>query len=75
MAKKTITQSEMYALLGLQVLGKQHLGVLEQLRLAGIEITGEDDDMGHTSDFVYGDLTMKELAKRLGFTIEKPKKK
>jgi hypothetical protein len=68
---KTITKNQYYQLVGLAAISKRQYDLLDQVMEAALEITGEDRDNGHTSDFVYsGDHDVKDLLERLSITVE-----
>ena len=67
---KTITQHQYLQLVGLLTLAKQYNGALEQIKHAALEITGETEDWGHTSDAVYGMRSIDDLLKFLEITVE-----
>ncbi len=66
---KTINQSEYLQLMGLLVLAKRHNDALNQIVDAVRAITGEEDDMGHSSDAVYSDYSADELLKKLDIRV------
>lgn len=77
MAKKTLTQNEIYQLEGLLVLAAKVQSQAAQLRYAVCELVGEDpDDFGHASDAVYSDGTnARELMKRMGIKVASSSKR
>ena len=72
---KTITQHQYLQLVGLLALAKQHNRDLERIKCAAMEITGDDDEWGLTSDAVYGMHTIDELLKFLEIAVEETDEK
>jgi hypothetical protein len=70
MEKKTVTKAERLQLVGLLALAKQHNEFLRQILSAAMEITGEEDDAGHTSDAVYSDYSADALLRNMGITVK-----
>lgn len=58
---KQITKSQYLTLTGIKALADQHEKSLKELVKATTEITGEEDDMGHSSDFVYGSRELDDM--------------
>ncbi len=67
--KTEITETEKLQLIGLLVLAKAGNERMKDILKAVMAITGEKDDMGHSSDAVYGDYTVDELLENLGITV------
>lgn len=66
---KLISKNEYHRLVGLMALAERHNKTLVELEAAAREITGEVDDMGHTSDAIYGNTSVDELMKRVDLRI------
>jgi len=67
---KTITKQQYLQLAGLLTLAERYTGELEEIERAAMEITGEDDEWGHTSDAVYGTRSIAELLKLLEIIVD-----
>lgn len=67
---KTITKSEYLQLIGLLKVAEGYNAMLRSVAEAVRLITGEEDDLGHSSDAVYSDSSADELLKKLGITVE-----
>jgi hypothetical protein len=70
MAKKTITKNERLQLVGLLALATKHNAFIGALKDAAYEITGEEDDCGHTSDAIYSDYSADELLRKLEIKVK-----
>lgn len=66
---KAIPPSAYYQLLGLRLLADRHNAALEQITLAARALTGEEDEHGHTLDFVHGSRELDELLGLLGIEV------
>lgn len=72
--KTTIRQSDYYALEGLAHLAKKHQEYGKKLEQSVIDITGEKTEVwngGHSGDFCYGDMSVKELLDKLDLKVKK----
>lgn len=49
---KAMTNTELQ-LLGLKTLANTHTKALHDIKRAALELTGESDEFGHTSDWIY----------------------
>lgn len=67
---RTITKRQYLQLSGLLTLAERYNRELEDIKHAAMEITGDTDECGHTSDAVYGQRTIVELLKLLDITVE-----
>ena len=68
---KTITRQQHLQLVGLLALAtRRYNRELEEIKCAAMEITGETDEWGHTSDAVYGMRSLSDLLKFLEITVE-----
>ena len=67
--KTEITETEKLQLIGLLVLAKAGNERMKDILSAVMAITGEQGDMGHSSDAVYSDYTADELLEKLGITV------
>ena len=65
---KIITKAQYYQLFGLREASKQIIDKLEFFTKMGEEITG-DEEMGHTSDFIWGYRELDEMLDALGIGI------
>lgn len=65
-----ITKQQYVLLLGLRAVADSLLQQLESVEKAAIEITGEDDSLGHTSDMIYGSREVDEMLKLLKIEVE-----
>lgn len=72
--KEFLTANERLQLIALATLARQHTVMLNDLRRAAIEITGEEEDYGVTSDAIHGDKNpiteMDEALATLGLDID-----
>lgn len=50
---KTISKTQRLQLVGVLTLAAKHIAALEDLKSAAYEITGEEDDLGHTNDAIW----------------------
>jgi hypothetical protein len=76
MSKTQITRAEYLQLLGLKMMGNQHLAKPNDLIETAREITGEDDRWGHIGDMMFTeDQTVDETLRKLSITVlpEPPK--
>ena len=64
-----ITENEKLQLIGLLVLAQAGNERMKDILKAVTAITGEKDDMGHSSDAVYSDYTADELLEKLNITV------
>lgn len=62
---KTITDNERLQLIGLLTLSKRHIDEMKQIEKAAYAITGETNDIGHTSDAVWDHCDADELLRKL----------
>ena len=63
---KDITTSAMLSLWGLQALAKKHNEDLENYVKAAMDLTGETDECGFCSDFIYcGEMSVDVLIERI----------
>jgi len=70
--KNKISKNDKLALEGLKILSEKANLQLEYLMEAVREITGDDEDLGHSADFVYcRELTVDQLLERLNIDVEK----
>lgn len=70
--KTEISRDEYLQLWGLLALAKHHEEALTEIERAACAITGEEIQMGHTSDHVYGasgDWSADRLLEVLGITV------
>jgi len=65
-----ITKSQYMQLIGLKTVADSLLKQLENVEKAAMEITGEDDSLGHTSDMIYGSRELDEMLKLLKIEVE-----
>lgn len=72
---KVITRGQYAQLLGLQTLAVMHNRFLKDIEQVALEITGEDTDLGHTSDWLYESRSLKDLFKLLNLTLEPARKR
>lgn len=73
--KTKVTQSEYLQLVGLLTLAKTYTSKLEDILKLVIKITGEKNDMGHSSDAVYSPYSVDELIKKLEITVREKEQK
>lgn len=66
---KQITQRDYQALLGLRVLADRHVAALNEIHAAVMEITGEEDTIGHSNDSTYGSRELDEMLKLLEIKV------
>ncbi len=57
-------------LLGLKTLADVHTKALEDIKRAALELTGEPDPHGHTSDWIYDALDTRTPEQILNLAIE-----
>jgi hypothetical protein len=70
----TITKQQMKVLEGLKALADRYNQAYEELISAALEITKEEDGAtGHTSDWLYGSRTTKELLNLLNIEVKNGK--
>jgi hypothetical protein len=67
---KTITKQQYLQLAGLLTLAERYNGELEEIKHAAMEITGDADEYGHTSDAVFGERAIVDLLRLLKITVE-----
>jgi hypothetical protein len=67
--KTEITEIEKLQLIGLLTLAKSGNERQQDILKAVLAITGETDELGHSSDAVYSDYTADELLERLGIKV------
>jgi hypothetical protein len=65
-----ITKEQHLQLVGLKTLANTYTSKLEDIRLATLDITKEENEWGLTSDFIYGDRSLKDLLELLNIDIE-----
>ena len=73
-----ISKTDYYKLIGLRHLATMKNKELEDLALAVSEITGEkldDSNYGHASDFIYSEMTVESLLKKLDVEVSYGTKK
>jgi len=74
--EKEITTTQYRTLEGIRALSSQLNKDLERLVIATSDISGEELDeqnYGHTSDFIFGDMTVKEYLRKIKVSINKKK--
>jgi hypothetical protein len=69
--KTEVTEAERLQLMGLLMLAQQHNAKLKDIHQATQELTGETEECGHCSDFVYSqpELGADLLLKNLGIKV------
>jgi hypothetical protein len=67
---KTITRGQYLQLLGLQTLAKQHWSAINDIEKAALEITKEDNDIGHTMDMMADSRNIDDGLRILGIKVE-----
>lgn len=70
----TITKEQEMQLLGLMTLAASYSRKMDEILAAALEITGEGDGYGHTSDVVFGSddpphVRVERVLSRLGITV------
>lgn len=66
-----LTEKEVAALIGLRYLADKANRLLDEYGRLAREITGEDDDLGHTWDYITGGCSLEELFDLLKLTRSK----
>jgi hypothetical protein len=70
MSKTQITRAEYLQLLGLKMMGNQHLAKLDDLIETAKEIVGEEDQWAHVGDMMFTESqTVDETLRKLTITV------
>lgn len=72
---KSISKNDYMALVGLREIAKRYLDILDFINASAQKITNELDqdgnpeDMGHTSDYIYGSRELDDLLRLLKISV------